>query len=423
MSPDNNQTGELVDTGSLKINVSNLMENFPVSDALVQISRTDTAAVIDELTTNASGQTPEIDLKTPPLDYSLDPSGGKPYSEYTLNVIANGFQPVIVEGVQLLPASTALQNINMLQTGNIPVESPRSYLIGPHTLWGIFPPKIPESEVKELPFPSGLVVLPQPVVPEFVVVHLGAPTDNSAQNVWVAFKDYIKNVASCEIYSTWPVQSLRANILAIISFTLNRVFSEWYRGKGFNFTITNSTAFDQSFMNGRNFYEDISTVVDDIFTTYVTRPNIFQPLLTQYCDGVRTQCVGRGMEQWGSKDLGDQGFDALSILRIYYGSDVYLTNAEKVEGVPISYPGYTLQVGSTGEPVRTIQQQLNAISNNYPAIAKQRVDGVYGENTADVVRIFQEVFNLPVTGVVDFATWYAISNIYVAVTGIAGPIL
>jgi len=329
----------------------------------------------------------------------------------------NGYKTVRIEGTQILPNSTALQDVS-LEPVETPPAGPENIPIEPHTLYGVFPPKIPESEVKPLPDSSGFVVLPQPVVPEFIIVHEGVPTDASARNVWVYFQDYIKNVASCEIYSTWPRESLKANILAILSFTMNRVYTEWYRGKGFDFTITNSTAFDQAYVHGRNIYEDISTLVDDLFTTYITRPGIRQPLLTQYCDGTRVQCPN-WMTQWGSKNLAEQGYDAISILRYYYGQEIYLMEAEKVSGVPISYPGTDLQVGSTGPAVRTIQEQLNAISNNYPAINKVREDGVYGEQTRVAVETFQSIFNMPVTGIVNFATWYKISAIYVAVTRMA----
>ena len=195
------------------------------------------------------------------------------------------------------------------------------------------------------------------------------------------------------------------------------MYTEWYRGKGYDFTITNSTAYDQSFVMGRTIFESISQVVDDIFTTYITREGISQPLFAQYCDGRRVQC--NGLSQWGSQALAEQGLDAISILRRYYGSDIYLTTAEKVEGVPMSFNGQVLSLGSQGEDVRTIQSQLNAISNNFPAIGKLRVDGVYGPATQQSVLTFQQVFHMPQTGEVDFATWYSISNIYVAVTGMA----
>ncbi|MDE7010729.1 MAG: peptidoglycan-binding protein, partial [Oscillospiraceae bacterium] len=245
----------------------------------------------------------------------------------------------------------------------------------------------------------------------------GRPDDASAPNYWVRFKDYIKNVACSEIYSTWKTEAIKANVLAILSFTLNRVYTEWYRGKGYDFTITSSTAFDQSFSYGRTIFEEIGVVVDDLFTTYITREGISQPLFTQYCDGRRVQCGG--LSQWGSQALGEQGWDAVSILRKYYGSDVYLQSAEKVEGVPLSYGGEVLTLGSEGEDVRIIQGQLNRISGKFPAIPKVPADGIYGPATQAAVTEFQKIFHLPQTGSVDFAGWYEISNVFVAVTEMA----
>ena len=358
-----------------------------------------------------------IELAAPPVEFSQRPGEPKPYTEYDLYVSQDGYKPVMIEGAQILPNTTALQNVRLEPAVTVGPQ-PQSIPISDHTLWGIFPPKVPEDAVKPLPDSTGFVVLPQPVVPEFVIVHQGVPTDTSAPNAWVYFQDYIKNVASSEIYSTWSRESIKANVLAILSFTMNRIYTEWYRGKGFDFTVTNSTAYDQAFVYGRNIYAEISTVVDEIFTTFVTKPGIRQPLFTQYCDGVRTQCPN-WMTQWGSKALGDQGYDSVSILRNYYGQNIYLMEAQKVSGVPVSYPGNPLQMGSEGPNVRMIQEQLNAISNNFPAINKMRVDGYYSDQTRTAVETFQRIFNLPVTGIVDFATWYRISNIYVAVTRMA----
>jgi len=257
----------------------------------------------------------------------------------------------------------------------------------------------------------------EPVIPEFIVVHDGRPDDASAPNYWVRFKDYIKNVACSEIYSTWKTEAIKANVLAILSFTLNRVYTEWYRGKGYDFTVTSSTAFDQSFSYGRTIFEEIGVVVDDLFTTYITKEGIAQPLFTQYFDGRRVQCGG--LSQWGSQALGEQGWDAVSILRKYYGAEIYLKSAERVEGVPLSYGGEVLSPGSEGEAVRTIQEQLNRISQNYPAIPKAPADGIYGPATQAAVLEFQKIFHLPQTGSVDFAGWYEISNVYVAVTNMA----
>ena len=269
-----------------------------------------------------------------------------------------------------------------------------------------------------MPAPTSGVVLPKPVIPEYITVHQGSPNNTSASNVTVLYKDYIKNVASCEIYSTWSESTIRANVYAIISFTLNRIYTEWYRGKGKNYQITNSTAYDHAFNYGRNIYDNISAIVDDIFSTYIRRYGRKQPLLTQYCDGKNVQCP-EWMTQWGSKYLGDQGKTPYEILTHFYGTDIELVTAEEVTGSPASYPGYDLIVGSTGDEVSTIQEQLNRIARNYPLIPKVAVDGVYGNTTQEAVKVFQQVFNLPQTGIVDYATWYRISDIYVGVSKIA----
>ena len=290
-------------------------------------------------------------------------------------------------------------------------------VIPAHTLYGNYPPKIAEAEVKPVS-QTGEIVLSRVVVPEFVVVHDGSPRDTTATDYYVRYRDYIKNVASSEIYSTWPRAALQANILAIMSFTLNRVYTEWYRNKGFNFTITSSTAFDHKWIYGRNIFESISEVVDEIFDAYLSRPNVKQPILTQYCDGNRVTCPN-WMSQWGSKNLADQGYSSIEILRYYYGDSIYINAAEEVAGVPSSYPGYALRIGSSGDAVRQIQEQLNAISNNYPLIPKISVDGIYGPATENAVKVFQSVFNLTQDGIVGRRTWYRIQDIYVAVTRIA----
>jgi hypothetical protein len=225
-------------------------------------------------------------------------------------------------------------------------------------------------------------------------------------------------VASSEIYATWPEQTIIANILAIISFTLNRVYTEWYRGKGYDFTITSSTAFDHKWIYQKTVYENISQVVDRYFANYLSRPNVMQPILTQYCDGKRVTCPN-WMSQWGSKYLGDQGYTALEIIRNYYGDNMYINEAEQISGIPASWPGYDLTIGSSGDKVKMLQEQLNRIAQNYPSIPTISVDGSYGQATAAAVKQFQTIFNLPATGVVDYPTWYKISQIYVGVSKIA----
>ena len=205
-----------------------------------------------------------------------------------------------------------------------------------------------------------------------------------------------------------------------MSFTLNRVYTEWYRSKGYPFTITSSTAFDQKWVYGRNTYENIDAIVDNAFASYLSRPGVRQPIFTSYCDGQETTC--RGMSQWGSRYLADEGYSALEILRYYYGNDLFINTAQQISGVPSSYPGYDLTQGSRGDKVRQLQSQLNRIAQNFPAIPTLTEDGIYGPATAESVRVFQSVFGLPATGVTDYATWYKVSEIYTGITRIAEPI-
>ena len=415
--------------GYLSISVINASNNRPIQDALVNVygmndQQESTGIVLENLRTDESGQVRNLTLDAPNIEYSLQPSDVKPYSEYIVEVIAQGFETVQIRGTQILPAVEALQNVPIGSPSTTNRKSRKRqtevvYDIAAHTLWGNYPPKIPESSLKPLSAPTGFVVLDEPVVPEFIVVHDGLPEDPSAENYWVPFREYIKNVASSEIYSTWPDQTIYANVIAIISFTLNRVFTEWYRNKGYNFTITSSTAYDHKYIHNRNIFDNISVIVDEVFNTFIKRPpTARQPLLAQYCDGKKSQCPDQ-MTQWGSKDLGDQGMSYDEILRYFYGDNIVFSQANVVSGVPVSFPGFTLQLGSNNSYVRTIQNQLNAISNSYPAIEKVSEDGVFGPATEASVKKFQEVFNLPQTGVVDFKTWYAISRIYVATTKIA----
>ncbi|MCC3863789.1 peptidoglycan-binding protein [Terrisporobacter petrolearius] len=412
--------------GFLTVNVINSSTNKPIQDATINIygmddEQNNTGTIFENLKTDESGQVSDLILSAPDIEYSLQPSNVKPYSEYMVEVLADGFETVLIKGTQILPVVEALQNVPIGSPARKSLKRQNEiiYNIPEHTLWGNFPPKIPESSLKPIPPPTGFVVLDEPVVPEFIVVHDGLPEDTSAKNYWVPFNDYIKNVASSEIYSTWPSQTIYANVIAIISFTLNRVFTEWYRNKGFQFTITSSTAYDHKYVHNRNVFDNISVIVDDIFNTFIRRPpTARQPLLAQYCDGVKSQCPDQ-MTQWGSKDLGDQGKSYEDILRYFYGDNITFAQAKVVSGVPVSFPGFTLQLGSNNSYVKTIQNQLNAIANSYPALGKVIEDGVFGELTAAAVKKFQQIFNLPQTGVVDFKTWYAISRIYVATTKIA----
>ena len=404
------------DEGTLQLYVLSSIRNQPVEDASVQISYTgDPDSVIEEVKTDANGMIPELQLPAPPLEYSMAPSEYQPYAEYTFRISKEGFEDLDISGAEILPDATAIQRA---------VLSPQTALgafedivIPAHTLYGEYPEKIPEDEIKPMDT-SGEIVLSRVVIPEYVVVHDGSPSDSTAKDYYVRYRDYIKNVASSEIYATWPDNTIRANVLAIMSFTLNRVYTEWYRNKGYDFTITSSTAFDHKWMHGRNIFESISRIVDELFDNYLSRPGVRQPILTQYCDGQRVQCPN-WMTQWGSKYLGDQGYSAIEILRNFYGSNMYINTAEEISGIPASWPGQPLDIGSSGNKVRQIQEQLNAIANAYPALPKISVDGVFGESTQNAVKKFQQIFGLPATGIIDYSTWYEIQEIYVGVTRIA----
>lgn len=404
------------DRGKLKVNVITQGRLEPVSNAKVKISYSgDPNSSVEELSTNISGITPTIDLATPPIDYSLAPSEQQPYAEYTIAVSAPGYETMTISGAQLLADVTALQQIKLRPVQEN--QTPDNSVIAAHTLYATYPPKIAEAEVKPVS-DFGEIVLSKVVVPEIVVVHDGSPTDSTATDYYVPYKDYIKNVASSEIYATWPEETIYANVLAIMSFTLNRVYTEWYRNKGFNFTITSSTAFDHKWIPDRNIFDNISRIVDTVFTNYLSRPNVKQPILTQYCDGERVKCP-KWMSQWGSKDLGVEGLSAIEIIRTYYGDNMYINEAEEVAGIPSSWPGADLTIGSTGEKVLQMQEQLNRIADTYTAVHHISADGEFGPDTAEAVKEFQKIFDLPETGIVDYPTWFKIQAIYVALTRIA----
>ncbi len=402
-------------TGTLLISAFRNSSGRPAEDVSLTVRQED-GRIISRSVTDASGRSEALIVETPSPESSLVPPT-EPVNITTqpfaaLNITArtpDGIETEIT-GTQVYSDTLSLQNMILPgQNDDISIPNP--------TIMGGVPEKIPENEVKRLPDAGGTVVLPQPVVPELIVVHAGVPSDDSAPNYTVGFTDYIKNVASSEIFATWPREAIKANVLAILSFTMNRVYTEWYRGKGYDFTITSSTAYDQAFVYGRNIFSEISEVVDEVFNLYITRPNIKQPLFTQYCDGVRVKRDG-WLSQWGSKSLADSGLSAIQILRNYYGRDIIIREAERVQGIPLSFPG-VLSIGSRGMAVRALQNQLNSISNNFPLIEKLAVDGIFGPKTARSVSTFQKIFNLPVTGSVNFPTWYRISNVYVAVERLA----
>ncbi len=252
-----------------------------------------------------------------------------------------------------------------------------------------------------------------PYVPQYITVHLGSPSSNAA-NVTVSFSDYVKNVASSEIYPTWDESALRANILAIVSYALNRVYTEFYRSRGYDFEITNNTAFDQAFVSGRSYFDNVSRLVDELFNDYLRRPGFVEPLAAKFCNGTTVTC--QGLSQWGSQNLAQQGYSYDQILRSYYGNVEIVTNAP-IRGITSSYPGSPLRVGSTGPSVVVLQVSLNRISQNYPAIPKiPVVDGIFGSQTEATVKAYQQIFGLTADGIVGPATWYSIVRLYTATT-------
>ena len=293
---DQNRVENQVDEGTLQIHLTNASTGIPVKGAKISISYTGgPQQVLEEVDTDDSGNTEKITLDAPPLEYSMEPGENQPYAEYTIKVQATGYRDITVSAINILSGEDATQEV-VMEAQDAPGNPIDTIVIDAHTLYGEYPPKIPESEIKTVE-ETGEIVLSRVVIPEYVVVHDGAPGDSTAPNYYVRYRDYIKNVASSEIYATWPDATIRANVLAIMSFTLNRVYTEWYRGKGYVFTITSSTAYDHKFIYGRNFFQSISQVVDEMFENYLSRPNVRQPILTQYCDGQRVTCPD-WMSQW-----------------------------------------------------------------------------------------------------------------------------
>lgn len=364
------------------------------------------------VTTDESGETAKIALETLDASLSLNPDfSGTPFISYDVLAFANGFNTVHIVDIPILDGETAIQPIEFIPmrkiqrtptVTEIQIGAPAVSMTGRRNQRG------PATESR---------VLRQVVIPNPITVHLGSP-GASASNVQVSFPDYVKNVASSEIYSTWPDASVRANIYAIITFALNRIFTEWYRSRGYNFDITNNTAYDQYFVYGRNIYESISLIVDEIFNEFVRRQGQTAPYFTSFCNGTTATCAG--MSQWGTVTLANQGLTPLQILRSYYPKDVEIAETNIITGVLSSYPGTALKIGSKGLDVQTIQTYLERIRRNYPAIPTITDEaGVFGESTKAAVAKFQSIFNLTSDGIVGKSTWNKLSYLYASVTKLA----
>ena len=397
--------------GYLRIQARTAHDAVPLQGVQVTVLD-DQGRSVYNLVTDESGETQTVPLETVSKDFSLQSSyTGTPYVGYDVFAQASGFNSVYISGVPVLEGETAIQPLDLVPMQDMQ-RSP--------TVTEIMIDK-PAVAMQQARYQEGPEeeprILRQVAIPNPITVHLGSPA-SSASNIQVSFPDYVKNVASSEIYPTWPEASLRANIYAIITFALNRVFTEWYRSQGYSFDITNSTAYDQAYVYGRTIYESISRIVDEIFNEYVRRKGQNAPYFTSFCNGTTATCGG--MSQWGTVTLANQGLTPLQILRSYYPDDIEIAETNIVTGSLSSYPGTALRVGSRGLDVQTVQTYLNRIRRNYPAIpAITDEAGIFGSSTQAAVAKFQSIFNLASDGIVGKATWYKISKLYAAVTRLA----
>lgn len=397
--------------GYLTVQARTAHDAVPLANVYIQI--VDHAKnIIYEMTTDGNGETQVVPLETIDKSFSLNQYyTGIPYFSYSVFAQKAGFNTISVVDIPILDGETAILPIALvpMQERQTSPEQTNIYVGKPAVA-------MQGARKQEGPM-AAPYVLRQVVIPNPITVHMGAPSAY-ASNVQVSFSDYVKNVASSEIYPTWPDAALRANIYAIITFALNRIYTEWYRNQGYNFDITNSTAYDQYFVYGRPIYDSISKIVDEIFNEYVRRSGQNAPYFTSFCNGTTATC--QGMSQWGTVSLANRNFTPLQILRSYYPNDIEIVQTNTITGIVSSYPGTALRVGSTGLDVQTIQTYLNRIRRNYPAIpAITDNAGVFGDSTRAAVTTFQKIFNLTADGIVGKATWYKISRIYTAVARLA----
>ncbi len=397
--------------GYLQVKVTSQMA-LPLEDALVKIIDSKTMMEVNEGTiyTDSNGNTAKIALSTVAKSLSEDENESElPYTNYNITVEKDGFIKGEIIGAQIFEGIVSIQNVDLL---------PRPQNYGNDYEIELFQGRVAQLYSPEEFLQEGTTdyVLDEVVIPSYITVHLGAPNDN-AENVRVPFITYLKSVAASEIYPTWPTESLKANVLAQISFALNRIYTEWYLSKGYDFDITASPGYDQKYVYNRNTFESTDEIVEEYFNNFVTKTFSKEPFFTEYCDGKIVSCPG--MKQWGTYDLANEGKTALEILKFYYGDDIEIRESNNISTIPVSYPGTALKRGSTGDDVKTIQAQLNRIGDNYPAFSKLVVDGIFGSAVESVVKDFQEVFNLTVDGIVGKQTWYKISYIYVSVKELA----
>lgn len=420
--------------GTLQVITTMADQALSVANAIVRVYKDQNNEIVfeDYLITDMEGKTENLALDAPERSLSLNEDNRiRPYETYNVEVILKGYQTQIVQGVQIFANELSVLPIFMVPTnGLLTGDNEVDQIPDHHLLTNYGGDNINQSpanrrcvndyrlvEEGEMKQPHrNEFILKGVVIPRKIRVHLGRPTAN-AENVTVDFIYYIKNVCSSEVYPTWPREALLANIHAQVSLALNRIYTEWYPSKGYNYDITNSTAFDQAFVKNRNIFESMSVLVDEVFNQYLRKRNFAEPFYSEYCDGKIAQCPG--MKQWGTLTLANQGLSAIQILQRYYTTDVRLVTTERVEDVKGSYDG-VLRVGSSGDNVTLIQEQLNAIAVNYPNITPiYPVDGIFGAATEEAVKVFQRQFNLTADGIIGKTTWYKINYIYLAVRKLA----
>ena len=398
-------------TGILRIQTFAARQSAPVEGVVVTVSGN---GFTHTCTTDAEGNAADITLTTPACALSLDETNTttRPYALCDLTAARPGYRTVRIQGVQVFPGQVTLARPEMIPDTEENRDTPSEPIVIPtHALFagsgGSGPSPTANCEPR---------VLSRVVIPKNITVHLGRPAA-SARNVTVSFRDYIANVASSEVYPTWPEQALRANIHCQISLALNRIYTEWYPSKGYSFNITNSTSYDQYYVHGRTVFQVMVKLTDDIFNTYIRKTGTVNPYYAEYCDGKSVTCPG--LKQWGTVTLANQGRSALSILKYYYGQNIEIVRTNNIQSIPQSYPGSPLQQGDRGSAVFTLQRQLNRIAKDYPFLGKLTVDGIFGARMADTVKRFQKQFSLTADGVVGRQTWYKISYIYVSVKDLA----
>ena len=397
-------------TGTLRIQTFAARQSAPVEGVTVAVQG-------DGFTlhciTDATGSAADIPIEAPACTLSLDEDNTiRPYAVVSLTAAKSGYRTVRIEGIQIFAGQITLAQPAMIPVTEEGKDIPNApIIIPPHPLFAGSGGSGAQPVENCVPR-----VLDKVIIPKNITVHLGKPAA-AARNVTVSFRDYIANVASSEVYPTWPEQALRANIHCQISLALNRIYTEWYPSKGYTFNITNSTSYDQYYVHGRTVFDVMVRITDDIFNTYLRKRGTVNPYYSEYCDGKSVTCPG--LKQWGTVTLANQGRNALQILKYYYGSDIEIVRTNNIQSIPQSYPGSPLRQGDSGTAVFTLQRQLNRITKDYPFLGKLTVDGVFGSRMAATVRAFQKQFNLTSDGVVGRQTWYKISYIYVSVKDLA----